>query len=234
MNVRGDLNVKFFFQCRVFLFFLTRCHSHELTSNIRSQDKLTCGWLTWWKRSTAPAWLTGPSEAMKAASSACHKPTDTRIYQWKKWRSLAPSSGNTFNWLVHTASVLRSQSGGIDSVPLGVWTFWRPPAEVDSEHQIEEERHFSNFELSVCTRWAAQRISSAADLLGFSHSGISRLCRKWPLKREKYPQSGSCEEENCRLDMTSQSRMTGRRVRDTERQQEPLEWIEIYFLSSRN
>lgn len=132
-----------------------------------------------------------------------------------KWRSLAPSSGNIGNWLVHATSALRSQSRGIDSVLLGVSTFWRRLAEVDSEHQIEEERDFSNFELSVCTRWAAQWISSAADLLGFSHSDISWVCRKWP-KKEKMP--GEWQ-------LTSQSRMTGRRVRDREKQQEPLELI---------
>lgn len=202
----------------------------ELTSNIRSKDKLTCGGLMW-KRSTGPVWLTEPREATRAASATCHKPTNTRSYQWRRRKQSdahwPPPSGNIGNWLVHTASVLRSQSRGIDSVPLGVSTFWRRLAEVDSERQIEEERDFNNFELSVCTRWAAQRISLAADLLGFSHSDTSWLCRKWP-KKERIPGEWRLRwGGRCRLDMTGQSRMTGRRVWDTEKQQEPLEWIEM-------
>ncbi len=50
----------------------------------------------------------------------------------------------------------------------------------------------------VGARRAGLSISETADLLGFSHTTISRVYRNG-LKKRKYPVSGSCVDENALL-----------------------------------
>lgn len=102
-------------------------------------------WLMW-ERSTGPVWLNrteGGREGSVNSLPQTHQHQQLSMEETQaKWRSLAPSSGNIGNGLVHTARALRSQSRGIDSVPFGVSAFWRRLAEVDSERQIEEGKGF--------------------------------------------------------------------------------------------
>ncbi len=56
----------------------------------------------------------------------------------------------------------------------------------------------SDFEWFVGARRAGLSISQTTDLLGFSHTTISRVTENGPKKR-KYPVSGSCVDENVLL-----------------------------------
>ncbi len=63
--------------------------------------------------------------------------------------------------------------------------------------QCREKGDLSDFEcgMVVGARRTGLSISNTADLLGFSHTTISRFTENGPKKR-KYPVSGSCVDEN--------------------------------------
>ncbi len=67
----------------------------------------------------------------------------------------------------------------------------------------------SDFErgMVVGARRAGLSISKTADLLGFSHTTISRVNREGPKKR-KYSLSGSCVDEKALL-MSEENEQTG-------------------------
>ncbi len=72
-----------------------------------------------------------------------------------------------------------------------------------------KKEDLSDFEhgMVVGARRAGLSISETADLLGFSHTTISRFTENGPKKR-KYPVSGSCVDENVLL-MSEENGQTG-------------------------
>jgi len=63
---------------------------------------------------------------------------------------------------------------------------WRRLAEVQTEHQNGEERDLSDFKSGMVdgARRAGLSISETPDVLGFTHTTISRVYREWIRKRE--------------------------------------------------
>ncbi len=72
----------------------------------------------------------------------------------------------------------------------------------------------SDFErgMVVGARWAGLSISKTTDLLGFSRSSISRVCREWSVKENISSEQQLCRGK-CLVDVRGQRRM-GRVVRD--------------------